>query len=338
MGFSGVGGEPGAGVEHGALVERPDAVGHGVGCAALFRGLLELAGYRLHFRVEVVEEVEHEGFGDHGQLGRAELQASVVREHQMKDDGAQARGKIGDGVDGVLDHADADGDVAEELALDGVVEAGLPGEFADFADVVEQDPGVDEIGQDDGVVRDDALGEAEQADDMLQKAAEPGVVKLARGGSLLVGVADGGVIDEGVEQAAEVRVGERVDDGEQRLPEMGNVGGGGGQQLGAVEFVIGGEAEHFDFELERAVEARDGAADFEDIAAIKGRGDARVGGIPDAGFDLAGAVAEDEAEVGLAGFGGALLTAEDEKDAVEGLIFRLRGKIGDGDALHGRTA
>ena len=68
-------------------------------------------------------------------------------------------------------------------------------------------------------------------------------------------------------------------------------------------------AQALDLELQDAFEFGDDRAHFDDVALGEVDSDAGVGGVPDAGFDLAGVVAEDEAEVGLGGACGSLLFA-----------------------------
>ncbi len=79
-------------------------------------------------------------------------------------------------------------DVAQQRAFDGVVEADLPAQFADFADVVQDDAGEQQVAIEDGVVGGDAVGQSEQTDHVLQQAAEPGVVELPGGWGFAVGL------------------------------------------------------------------------------------------------------------------------------------------------------
>ena len=131
--------------------------------------------------------------------------------------------------------ATADLDVAEQRAFQGVFEAGGPGQFADLADVVQDDAGEDQVAHEHGVVRHDAVGEADEADHMLQQAAEPGMMELLGGGSLDEGFADGGVGQDGGDQPLQIGIGEAGYGCFEFLPELGDVVGGGGQQIGSVE-------------------------------------------------------------------------------------------------------
>ena len=76
--------QPTLGVEQLALIEGPDFAGQLVGAFAFADGFIELAGHGLHLGVEVVEEAEGQGFGNHGQLGRAELQLAVMAEDHVQ--------------------------------------------------------------------------------------------------------------------------------------------------------------------------------------------------------------------------------------------------------------
>ena len=81
--------------------------------------------------------------------------------------------------------------MAEQDALDGVVKADVPGELAEFADVVEDDAGDEQVAVEERIVGGDFVSEGEQADDVLKQAAEPGVMKLARGGGFTIGLRRG---------------------------------------------------------------------------------------------------------------------------------------------------
>ena len=78
-----------------------------------------------------------------------------------------------------VEHALGDGNVADELAFEGVVEAGLPGHFADLSDVVEDGAGDEEVGVNFGVERGRGEADADEGEDVLEEATDPGVVKAA---------------------------------------------------------------------------------------------------------------------------------------------------------------
>ena len=132
----------------------------------------------------------------------------------------------------------------------------------------------------------------------------------------------------------EVGVGEAVDEAEKLTPEIGHIVGGGGQQVGFVHLAGLRQAELIDLHLQAVVEAGGRAASLDDVAALEVFGDARVRGLPDAAFELAGLVAENQVQIGLVGLGGALLLGQDEEEAVEELAFVEVGQIGNVDVFH----
>ncbi len=132
----------------------------------------------------------------------------------------------------------------------------------------------------------------------------------------------------------EVGVGEALHKAEKLTPELGHVVGGRGQQVGFVHLVGQRHADLVDLHLQAVFEAGGRAAGLDHVAALEVLGDARVAGLPDAAFELAGFVAQNEVEVGLVGLGGALLLGQDEEEAVEELAFVEVGQIGDVDVFH----
>ena len=225
------------------------------------------------------------------------------------------------------------GDVADELAFEGVVEGVVPGEFADFADVVEDGAGYEEVGVDFGVEGRGGEADADEREDVLEEAAEPGVVEALGGGGFDELGADGGVVEEGEDEAAEVGVAEGVD----VAAELGGHGGdvvlGGGDEVGGVDLGGGGEAELGEGDLELALVLRDLALGF-DVAA-GGAGLESFGEVfPHAGFELAGLVGEGEGEVLAACLAIAGADGRDAEEAGDGLVLETCG-VGDEEVFHG---
>ncbi len=81
-----------------------------------------------------------------------------------------------------VEQALGDGDVADQLAFERVVEGGAPGEFADLADVVQDGAGDEEVRVDLRVERGGGEADADEAEDVLEQAADPGVVQTFGGG------------------------------------------------------------------------------------------------------------------------------------------------------------
>ncbi len=100
-----------------------------------------------------------------------------------------------------VEHGLGYGDVADELAFEGVVEGGAPGEFADLADVVEDGPRDEKVGVDFWVERGGGEADADEAEDVFEETSEPGVMEAFGGGGFDESGADGGVIEEGEDEA-----------------------------------------------------------------------------------------------------------------------------------------
>ena len=104
-----------------------------------------------------------------------------MRQDEVNHHRLQTRRKIGKGVDGLLHQRNAHVDVAQQHALGGVLEAGLPAQFLHLADVVQKHAGQQQVAIEQRIVRGHFFGQSQQAHHMLQQAAKPGVMQLARG-------------------------------------------------------------------------------------------------------------------------------------------------------------
>ena len=143
--------------------------------------------------VEIVEIVEDQGFTDHGKLGRAEFVLAVMTDEEMLEDDFEIGRKAGDGVHGFVDGFEFHDDVAEELALYGVADGAVVAELVEFADVVENGGGKQEIEVELGIMRGGKLGETAKAKDVLEEAAEISVVHDFGGRRALVFRGDRGI-------------------------------------------------------------------------------------------------------------------------------------------------
>ena len=224
-------------------------------------------------------------------------------------------------------------DVADELAFEGVVEGAVPGELADLADVVEDGAGDEEVGVDFGVEGGVGEADADEVEDVFEEASDPGMVEALGGGGFEEGGAEGGVVEEREDQAAEVGVAEGFDVGAKLGGHGGDVVLGGGDEVGGVDLGSCGEAHLGESDLVLALVLRYLALGF-DVAA-GGAGLEDVGEVfPHAGFELAGLVGEGEGEVLACA---SLLVAgrhgSDDEEAGDGLVFEAGG-VGDEEVFH----
>ena len=161
------------------------------------------------------------------------------------------------------------------------------------------------------------------------------MVELLGGGGFAVSLCDDRIGEHGGEQPLEVGVGEAVDKtaqadarGRQRRKWSRAADRDLSTSLGSAtrSWSI--------FICRRSSKREAAAAGLDHVAALEVFGDARVAGLPDTAFELAGLVAQNEAEVGLVGLGSALLLGQDEEEAVEELALVEVGQIGDVDVFH----
>ncbi len=186
----------------------------------------------------------------------------------------------------------------------------------------------------DGVVRRDAVSQGEQADDVLEQAAEIGMMQLFGGGRFAEGGGNLQIAEDIAGEQLEMRVGEGVDEAEETLPELLHIVRGGRHQVSLFHFRRQGLAQLLDLHLQAVVEARHVAARLDDVAAIEVFRDACIVDVPDAAFELAGLVAKHDVEVGLVGLGGPELAMKNKKVGIEDTRFFKRSELRDKDFLH----
>ena len=224
--------------------------------------------------------------------------------------------------------------MSQQHAFDGVLETDVPGEFADLADVVEDDAGEQQVPVEDRIMGRDAVRERKQADDVFEQAAQPGMVQLLCGGRFAVRGRDLRVGEQRGQQQLQMGLGERFDKAEQLTPERVHVIGGGGHQVGLVDLDRQRLAQLFHLHLQAVVEAGNAAARLDHVAALEVFGDARVVGLPRAPLQLTGLVAEDQAKVGLVRLGGPMLPGENQEETIEEFAFFKRSQVGYKDVFH----
>ena len=170
-------------------------------------------------------------------------------------------------------------------------------------------------------MRGHAVGEAQQADDVLQQAAQPGVVELLGSGSFAIGGGDVGVGEDGGQQQFQVWIGERIDKAQQLAPQRLHVIRGGGHEVGFLKLVGVRLAKLLHLHLQAVVETLDAAAHLDHVAAFEGGCNAGVCRFPRAGLQLPRLVAEDQVEIGLVRLRGAQLPGQNQKKSIEQLSF-----------------
>jgi hypothetical protein len=110
--------------------------------------------------------------------------------------------------------------VPEQLAARGVGKRTIVGEFVDLADVVKKHAGQQQIAVDLRIVSADQVAGTKKRDDVVEQAADIGVMQSLGGGSIAVSGGDLRVRHEGLHQRLEMRILKRTDKIGQGLPEF----------------------------------------------------------------------------------------------------------------------
>src|SRR5882762_763599 len=134
-----------------------------------------------------------------------------------------------------LQHFQFDDHVAEKLAFGGVGERAVVGEFVNLPDVVQKRSGEKEIAIHLRIVLAHQVAGTKQRDDMIEQAADVGVMQRFGGGSVAIGGSDFRVGHEGFYQRLEVLILERGDKGRQSSPQFVDVFSGLGKVVGEVD-------------------------------------------------------------------------------------------------------
>lgn len=185
-----------------SFLEGVDLLGEGAGLDG-GKGLV-------HFKEASIQEVEGSkdfGFGEAGGHGASPFGLAVVSQnHVLKKKGRIIR--YTDGAGGLANAHGSKLDVPKELPRDGVAgdEAQrIAGHFFQFPDVVQDNAGVEKVGLERGIGRDNAFGCAQHGGDVMEESADFGVVHLLSGREAEKGL--GNVLDQGLGERADVRVG-----------------------------------------------------------------------------------------------------------------------------------
>ena len=317
-------------LDGGAALEDP------AGEARLIRGprgvpgrvVADLAREGVELGVEVVEVMERDRLGGHRELRAAELVGAVVADDHMFEPEPQLLRErrpreVRDPSELLAEDADPHDEVADELALVGVSKSLLIREFVELAEVVEEDPGEQEVAVEVGVEVGDPSRDLEHRGDVLQEATPVGVVVAnPRGRGHELGH-ERLVDEEAIDQGAQVRVAEGAESLAGAGEHLGRVDPGLGEELHRVEVRGVGPEGLGDDQLERPLEELDLAADPDVIARVEAvrHGLARV---PHSGADGGGLVPELQVEVRIPLAVGPDLLLGHEQDFFQGVAIGER--------------
>ncbi len=209
--------------------------------------------------------------------------------------------------------------MAEELAFDGVADGALVAKFVELTDVVQNRGRQQQINVELRVVDSDLPREAAQADDVLEQAAEISVVHHFRRGSAFVFRGDGGVRNDGGRELFQPGIRDRARIFQKLGVELADVFFGVGKKVSQVDLLGFREPKLLQRELRLVAVNLDTRVYLDEIVAADVlRRDVEL--IPHTSFDGAAAIAELEAQVGLALAGVANLFFVNEEKSSDALF------------------
>src|SRR5450631_1111550 len=280
----------------------------------------ELTLNGLHLGVHIVKIVQQDGLWNHGKLWRAEFVLPMMAENEMLDQQAEFRRKVGDALEFLLNHADTNGDVPQELAFHRVAEAGSPREFAQLDNVVQDYSGKQQIAVDRGVVSRGKAGDPEERNNVLQQSADPRMMHPLGCWRLPQSRCDFLVVEEAGEQGLEMRIREAGDIVAQFQPQGVDVFGCLWQEIAEIELALRSAPNALDLELQAAIKATDMRLDLDYLALLK-EWNALGDVVPHAPLRLPCLVRQDEREVRIAVLLGANLLLGGDEERRDLLLF-----------------
>src|ERR1700674_5043394 len=282
------------------------------------------------FGIQIVEVMKDHGFANHRKFWRAEFVLAVMADQNMLHHGFQRRRKSIDGVDGVGDGLELHHDVAEELTFGGVGDGAVVTKLVELPDVVKDRGGQQEIEVELRIMRGGLLRQAAEADDVLDQAAEIGVMHDLRGGCAFVACGDRGLGDDCDDEFFEPGILNRGGEFEKLDVEFLDIGGRVREKIGELDFFGLGEAELLKGELRLVAVDFDARLNFDEVVAVDvARGGLKL--VPHARFNRAATVAELQAEIGLPFPGVADFLFVNEEKSGDGLFG---AEIADKRRLH----
>src|SRR5208282_4893009 len=293
---------------------------------------LEMGAHGFHLGIQVVEIVQHEGLGKHGQLGRSEIILPVMADDEMFEQSFQLRGEVRQFSELGLQHLQFDNHMAEELAARGIGKGAIVIQLLNLADVMQKRSRQQQIAVDLGIIAADQIAGTEQGNDVIEESADVGVVKSLGGGGIAVALSNLRIRHEQVDQRLQVGILQCGHKFGQRCPEFADVLGSLGQIIGEVDFRFFHAAELVNGELKTVLVLVDQPLNLEKVVLLEGQNEF-VDVIPHLGFDLAAAIGENQRQVWFAIFFGLHLLGGHYETGGDDLVFLLR-TIGDKKLFH----
>ena len=113
-----------------------------------------------------------------------------------------------------------------------------------------------------GIMRGHAIGQLQQADNMLQQAAEPGMMKLLGSGRFAVCLCQSRIGQQCIQQQLQIRIGKALHKPQQLAPKLIHIACGARQHVTLFHFAGGSFPQVLDLHLQSVVKARNSTRGF----------------------------------------------------------------------------
>ncbi len=220
--------------------------------------------------------------------------------------------------------------MADQLALIGVGEDPLIIQFANLADVVQEDTHQQKVAVEPRVERQQALGGVHERDHVLEQPAQVGVMVADAGRHLAKAAHEFLVHEETLGQGPQMRIGQLQQEAAQPLQKLVRVLLGVRQEVGELDLLGLGTLNMAQNDLKGPLEELYLALGEQEITGLEGAVEV-LAGIPQPGADRAGAVAQLELEVEVAVTVGPQLLVHYQVNVVERIAV---GKLLDKSPCH----
>src|ERR1700678_3453520 len=235
--------------------------------------------------------MQKQGFGEHGQLGRSEFVFAMVADDEVLQQSLKLRGKFRNQRELGLQHFQFNHHMPEQLATGSVGKRTVVCQFVNFSDIVQKDSRQQQVAVDLRVVAADQIAGAKKRDNVIEQAADVGVMQRLGGGSIPISSSDLRIGHEGLYQRLEMKILKCGDKIGKRLPELVNVSRCLGKIVGEFDLRFAQLSQFVDCELEAALVFVDQALDLEKVILLEDV-EHLFHVVPHLGLELAAAVPE----------------------------------------------
>src|SRR4030095_204173 len=133
--------------------------------------------HRLNLAVQVVEAMEDQRFGKHGQLGAAKLMLAMMRDDEVLDEGLKLPGEVFDLGDLLVHNFELQNHVSQELSFIRIAKTAGIGQLLGFSNVVNDSARQQKVQINSLIILYHQLAELAKRKCMLEQAPKPGMME-----------------------------------------------------------------------------------------------------------------------------------------------------------------